>query len=85
MEPRLIDVIRAFEKRGQIEKAEYYRTVIPFELFMKHQLSEAAVLGMTIDEIEGWYQKPPRPIEYEGWDGFWWGQAVNADYDKRNT
>lgn len=84
MEPRLIDVIKAFEERGENEKAEYYRTVVPFELYFIHQLSEGEVLNMTISEIEGWYQKPPKPTKYAGWN-FYWGQAINADYNKRDS
>jgi len=85
MEPRLIDVIKALEQRGRDDDAEYYRVVIPFELGIIHGLSEGMVMQMTIDEIEGWYNKPPKPLKYEGWN-HWWGRAVlDADSRERNT
>lgn len=84
MKPRLIDIIKAFEQRGRDEDAEYWRTTIPFELGVMHRLSEKAVMMMTMDEIEGWYQKPMTPLKYEGWN-FWWGTAIDVNYRERNT
>jgi hypothetical protein len=84
MEPRLVDVIRALEKRERYEDAEYYKVMIPLQLSLLHGLTEEKVLNMTIDEIEGYFNMPPVPLKYEGWN-FWWGPAVDANYRERNA
>jgi len=84
MSVKLRDVIKALEQRERYEDAEYYGTIVPFELGIIHGFSENQVLGMTIDEIEMWYRKPPKPLKYEGWN-FWWGEAVDADSRERNA
>jgi len=78
MKLKLRDVIEALEQRKRYGDAEYYRVVIPFELGIIHGFTEGQVLRMTIDEIEMWYRKPPKPLKYDGWN-FWWGTAIDAE------
>jgi len=78
MSLRLIEVIEALRQRERNDEADYYEMVVPFELFLIHNLSENKVLNMTVDEIEAWYKTPPKPLKYGGWN-FWWGKAAYAE------
>jgi len=77
---RLIDMINALKERGRDLEAEYYRLILPAQLFIRHRFSEKKVLLMDLDEIEQWMKMPTRPAKYDNWN-FWWGEAALADID----
>jgi len=79
---KLKDIIENLESRGRVEEADFYKLLVPFELGLIHGLTEREVLKMTVDEIEGWYQTPPKPAKYHGWNSFYWGKAIE-DADNR--
>ena len=76
MEPRLIDVIHALEKRGRNEEAELCRVLPPLLISLLHGFTEERVMRMTINEVERWIVTPPRPPQYDGWNTFYWGKAA---------
>ena len=84
MSYKLSDIIKVLEQLGRQEEAEYYKLMVPFDLLLLHRFSEKRVMSMTVDEIEKWYQTPPKPLKYEGWN-FWWGEAAFANDDNRNS
>ena len=73
---KLLDMIQALQERGRYEEALIYRTLISAQLYLKQGLSEKRVLNMTVDEIEVQMRLPEKPLKYEAWDGFWWGEAA---------
>lgn len=84
MEPRLVDIIEELKRQGRHLEADKLKAEVLLELYFKHGLDEHSILKMTIDELEGWYQKPPKPLKYDGWQ-FYWGKAVNADHSERDV
>lgn len=76
---KLREVIAALENRGRHDEAKYYQLIVPLQLMIKQGFSEKQVMNMTVDEIDACLRLPPKPLKYEGWDTFYWGNAVIAD------
>ena len=76
----LSQVIQTLKDRGEKEDAEQCESTIVFDLAFLYGFSREKILGMTMDEIEEWYEKwynvPPRPAKYAGWNNFYWGKEV---------
>ena len=73
---KLREMVEALELRGRNEEALIYRTLIPAQLYLRQRISEKQALNMTLDEIEAYMKLPEKPVKYEGWDTFIWGEAA---------
>ena len=73
---KLRDMIQALQERGRYEEALIYRTLISAQLYLKQGLSEKRVLNMTLDEIEVQMRLPEKPLKYDGWNTFIWGESA---------
>jgi len=71
----LWDVIKELRARGEAADAEACELFIPLELGMIHGFTPEKVLGMTMEEVEAWYNTPPKPARYDGWQ-FWRGREA---------
>ena len=75
---RLIDVIAAWETRGEQDKADYYRLIYVPYVSIYYGLSEEMVLHISIDELSKLPVVPQEPLKYEGWDTFIFGRCAFA-------
>jgi len=71
----LAEVIKALRERGEDEEASYCELMIPFELSLLHGFTIREILKMSMNEIEAWYNTPPKPLKYEGWN-YWRGKSA---------
>lgn len=76
MEPRLVDVLEAMKKRGEVEEALNYQTYVFLHLSLHYGISEDRIMRMPIDKVVRLLVTPPRPLKYRGWNTFYWGEAA---------
>jgi len=76
MEPRLVDVLEAMRKRGEVEEALSYQLYVFLHLGLYYGIPENRVMTMSIDKIVRLLMTPPRPLKYRGWNTFYWGEAA---------
>lgn len=81
VEPRLIDIATALEKRGRQGEADYYGKIYPQMISLIYDVPVDKLLCMTVEEISELQLPPEKPAKYGGWDNFWHGRAAFANSD----
>jgi len=79
VEPRLIDIATALEKRGRQEEADYYGKVYPQMINLIYGVPTDRLLYMTVEEISKLELPPESPSNPDDWDSFWFGEAAFAN------